>query len=415
MPARLTPAAVAIAILGVSAGTALAQEPNPNVPVQERARRDYDPLGMRMGAFLLYPQMDLTGGYDSNVFADKTDEKDALVGIVAPRLRAVSQWSRHQLVVSAGSEAAFYSDYTKNNYVDFDLGARGRVDITRDDELRPRLKFARGHDDRSDPDDQGLKATNDITQWYETLAELEYRHNFNKFYVAPRAVFTRLDYDGAGDIDTDGRDRNQYDTGLRVGYMASPRFDLWLDGGYRWIRYDREDDDVDRNSEAYTLRAGTGIDITSILFGEIYVGYAAVDYESNELKNVHTPTAGADLTWNVTTLTSVIFNVNGAAKETTVTENGEPASANLQGVVGINVWHELLRNLLLNGYGQYVRNDFEGISRKDNTYRVGGGVRYLLNRNFSLDGIYTFVTRDSNVDDVGYDRNQIMLTLNARL
>jgi hypothetical protein len=74
-----------------------------------------------------------------------------------------------------------------------------------------------------------------------------------------------------------------------------------------------------------------------------------------------------------------------------------------------------MRNLLLNAYGQYTRNEFEGISRNDNTYRVGGGVRYLLNRRFSLDGVYTYVTRDSNVDDVGYDRNQVMISLNAHL
>ena len=415
MPARLTRAAVAMAALGLSAGTALAQEPSPNVPVQERARPDYNPLGLRAGSFLVFPDLDLTGGYDSNVFASNNDEKDALVGIVAPRIRALSQWSRHALNLFGGTEAAFYSDYTKNNYMDFDFGARGRVDITRDDTLTPRVSFARGHDDRSDPADQGARANNDITQWYETRADLDYRHDFNKFFTVVRGNFLRLDYDGPSDIDSDGRDRNQYLTGLRVGYKISPRFDVFVDGGYRWTRYDREDEGVNRNNDAYILRAGTGIDITSILFGEVTVGYADIDYESNELEDVQTPTVGADLTWNVTPLPSISFSSAGAAKETTVTEDGEPASANLEGVFGINVWHELMRNLLLNAYGQYTRNEFEGISRNDNTYRVGGGVRYLLNRRFSLDGVYTYVTRDSNVDDVGYDRNQVMISLNAHL
>jgi hypothetical protein len=396
---------------------AAAQEPNPNVPVQRRPRPDYDPLGMRAGAFLIYPELEVDVGYDSNVFARNNDVEDDFLTTVAPRLTAASQWSRHSLQLEAGAEAALYKDHTENDYQDFDIGGEGQLDITRQDALTSNLGFARGHDDRDDPDDAGDE-DQDITQYWQSNAGLGYRHDFNRVYTAVRGEFARQDYEDEGDVNNDDRDYNRYTTGLRVGYRISPRFDVFTDGAYRWVKYDETPNDAgdDRNNDGYVLRVGTGIDITSILFGEVSVGYAAVNYDDDDLEDVSTPTGGGRLTWNVTPLTSLIFDVTGQVRETTVTnDEGDQASGRLHTNASVNVWHELLRNVLLNGYAQYIRDDFEGIARTDDTYRLGGGVRYLLNRNFSLNGGYTFSTRDSDVSNVEYDRHQILFGIAARL
>jgi hypothetical protein len=232
-----------------------------------------------------------------------------------------------------------------------------------------------------------------------------------------RGGFRRLDYqDAVGDVDNDFRDRDVYSTGLRVGHAISPRFDVFVDGAYRWVRYDTEDSEGrKRDNQGYAVRVGTGIDITSILFGELALGYTSVSYDDQGFEDASSPGLGGRLTWNVTPLTSIIFNARGEIRETTVTQDGEEASGDKQADVSLNVWHELLRNVLLNAYGQYVRDDFEGINRTDNTFRVGGGVRYLLNRNFSLDAVYTFSTRESDNDNVEYDRNQVVIGVTARL
>ena len=67
-----------------------------------------------------------------------------------------------------------------------------------------------------------------------------------------------------------------------------------------------------------------------MLFGEVYVGYAAIEYDDNDLESVNTPTGGGRLTWNVTQLTSLIFNLTGQVQETTVThDQGDEASGRL--------------------------------------------------------------------------------------
>ncbi|HEY5608680.1 MAG TPA: outer membrane beta-barrel protein, partial [Alphaproteobacteria bacterium] len=40
--------------------------------VMSRARPDYDPIGLRLGGFVLYPELWLQESYDSNIFATPT-------------------------------------------------------------------------------------------------------------------------------------------------------------------------------------------------------------------------------------------------------------------------------------------------------------------------------------------------------
>lgn len=413
----MTLATVATALAVPLAGAALAQqgEPSPNVPVQNRQQPDYQPLGMRAGAFLIYPQLTLAGGYDSNVFATKTDEKDDYVAMVSPSISAQSQWSRHALNFLASLNHASYLDFSENDFTDYYLGTDGQIDITHADQLNLGANFSRGHDSRSDANEP--QNAGGITQYYRYVGDAAYRHDFARFNTTLRGGYERYDYlDAVGNVDNSERDYDLYRVGLNFGYPVSPRFSLFVGGDYRWVYYDTTDSFGNkRNNQGYAVRAGTYVDITGILFGDFYVGYTAVTYDESVFDNASSPGVGGRLTWNVTPLTSIILNAVGSIKETTVTQGDEQASGDKYAEASLNVWHELRRNILLNAYGQYVRDDFVGIDRVDNTFRVGGGLRYLINRNFSLNAIYTYVTRNSDEADAEYDANQVVIGITAQL
>ena len=101
--------------------------------------------------------------------------------------------------------------------------------------------------------------------------------------------------------------------------------------------------------------------------------------------------------------------------ETTVTVDGDPPAAILQNSVGVDVTHELRRNVLLNANAGYIRDDFEGVSRTDNIFNAGVGASYLINRNFSLNATYEFTTRNSDADGDEFTRNIVLLGITAKL
>lgn len=406
--------AVALAVAAPDIAAAQGQADNPNIPVQNRRQPDYRPLNLRAGSFFIAPSLAVDGLYDSNVFATNDNEKDDFYTVIRPAVSARSDWSRHALQVGAAAEAALYADFTSNDYLDFEIGGAGRVDVTRNDVLTPALSFARGHESRDDPDSENVPDDKDITTFYQTDADLSYRHDFVRVYTVLRTNFQHLDYDESGDVgaDQEERDRSRYGIGLRLGYKPVGRFEAYVDGAYRWIRYD-DTSEVNRDNQGYLLRAGVGVDITAILFGDAYVGFESIDYEDFDDKTK--PIFGTELTWNVTPLTSIILDGRGQIEETTVTQDGEQASGKLRTRVAVNVWHELLRNVLVNGFVGWNRDDFDGIDRTDNTYRLGTRARYLLNRNFTLEGGYTFVTRDSDIANREYDQHVIRLGVAAAL
>ena len=53
----------------------------------------YEPLGIRAGAFLVFPSIDTGLTYDDNVFATKNDTDDDFIFTLRPEITAESQWS----------------------------------------------------------------------------------------------------------------------------------------------------------------------------------------------------------------------------------------------------------------------------------------------------------------------------------
>jgi uncharacterized protein (PEP-CTERM system associated) len=76
--------------------------------------------------------------------------------------------------------------------------------------------------------------------------------------------------------------------------------------------------------------------------------------------------------------------------------------------------HELLRNLLLNVNAYFENDSFQGISRTDNVFNVGAGVKYLVNRNLFLGGTYSYQQRSSSLAGGSYTQNIVMLRLGTQ-
>jgi hypothetical protein len=207
---------------------------------------------------------------------------------------------------------------------------------------------------------------------------------------------------------------------VRVGYEINPRYEAFVRGSYNDINYDGDETDgpnagLDRSSDGYGVAVGLDVDFGGIVFGDFFLGYRSQSYDDSTLDDFDGFGGGGDITWNVTKLTTVEFTALGDLRETTVTDNnGNPASSHLVATGGINVDHELLRNLLLAANASVTRDDFEGIDRTDYIYRAGFGVTYMLNRYLRLGADYDFRKKDAEAGGTDYTENVGLVRLTVQ-
>ena len=85
-------------------------------PIEDRRTRrlarlePYDPVGIRIGTFVLFPEVELGGSWYSNVLRSSSAESDMALDL-RPSARFVSDWKVHALEFRAASTLSFFSDF----------------------------------------------------------------------------------------------------------------------------------------------------------------------------------------------------------------------------------------------------------------------------------------------------------------
>ena len=163
--------------------------------------------------------------------------------------------------------------------------------------------------------------------------------------------------------------------------------------------------------------AGIRLDFTGKLTGEAHIGYMSRNYDDSMLSTIDGVTGGLGLKWIATGLTTVSAKVDRSIRETIqIGQSGYIATD-----AGINIDHELLRNVLLNANFKYTNKDYEGSggpglpSREEDIYSLGINAKYLFNRNFFVIGGYQYEDRDTNIPNNDYYVHKIMLTIGAQI
>ena len=229
--------------------------------------------------------------------------------------------------------------------------------------------------------------------------------------------FDRHDFDDVrtttGVTNNDDRDRDEFKLDIRGGYEIQPQYEAFAQLILSSVNYDDAVDDagVDRDNEGFEIRGGARIDLTGLLFGDVFLGYITRDYEDSTLNSVDEFSAGIDLTWNMTPLTTIKGGVKRGISETTLAS----ASGNLTTAITASVDHELLRNLILTGRAGVSRDEFEGTNREDDTIQAGIRAKYLLNRYLYLTVGYDYATKDSTSAGSDYDSNKVLFRIRGQL
>jgi hypothetical protein len=399
-----------------SAQTQYVPNPEATIPerqsVLQRPRPDYDALGLPFGSFIFYPSVGLTETYNSNVFVTPSDVKSDFFTTLLPTLQLKSDWNNHALNFAAAGEINRYVQQVGENDSNFLAATDGRIDIQRDIYLTGILEYQLTHEPRTSPNTvvnqknpiEVQVATGGIGYVHES-GRLGFRINGGVDYYAYGNGLTTT---GATVPET-GRNVTIYSVTPQVSYEIQPGYHAFLRTVGDWRVYQAEFDagGFDRSSSGYQVNAGTAINLGPTLNGEVFVGYFDQEYDDPRLQPASGPGFGGNLLWNVTDLTSVRGTVARTVEETIVGN----ASSYVQTASTLSIEHELLRNVLLNGGGSYIVQDFQGLARTDTIYVIAATARYLLNRNVSVGLDFTHSHRDSTTPGIAYDLDLVTASL----
>ena len=399
----------------VAAPSVYAQNDNRTTTVTDRARPELDPLGVRAGGFIIFPNASITESFDDNIFSGDTSTVDDFITNIVPEIVVKSDWQSHEIKMFGSADIAFHADRSNENYEDFNLGAEARLNVLRDVQVSAGLVYADLHESRGSPDDVD---GNEPTGLERSNATLGFAARTNRLSLSVGGELTRFDYDDATSaagavIDNDDRDRDRYDLVVRGGYEIAPEYEGFVRVGLSTTDYNDavDSDGVNRDSDGVEIVAGARIDVTGVVFGDVFAGYLTRDYDDSVLATIDGVTAGVDMTWNVTKLTTLGFGVARTIAETTQTG----ASGYFQSNFDASVDHELLRNLILGARASLSYQDYEGIDRDDEVANFAVSGKYLLSRNFYISLGYDYSQRESDAAGADYDKNVVMLRLKGQL
>ncbi len=392
-------------------------DPAQGETVTSRARPQYDPVGLRWrdASSFVYPSMTYTQLYDSNVFATDGNETGDFISVFSPQLQILSDWSRHEFNFNMRADVGRYVAERSEDYQDILGEATGRYDITADSNIFGGMRIARRHEDRGSPD----AVRGEFPTVFRTFEpQIGYFQRVNRFTFRADGNLRSFDFHDVftplGKIDQDDRDRKEWLAAGTASYEIVPNYDAFVQFSGNARRYGQNPDNtgLDRDSNGFEAVAGTAVDLTGLIFGNVFAGYRQQNYFDGRLAGNGGPTLGADLTWTPTGLTTVKGFMNRTIEETTTIGN----SGFFASRFGASVDHELMRNLLLSGRGSAQYNDYDGAgNRKDWVYRAATNAKYLVNRNLYVTGGYEFTRRSSNIPNTNFNIHLFLVKLEAQL
>lgn len=373
-----------------------------------------DPVGVKLGSFVYFPEARLSGVHDSNLFRTPTRLSDQYLELETSS-RLVSNWSVHALELRTDSTFSFHNEFDSENAKDYLVEGRGRLDIRRGTNLQGAVSHSRTQESRSAID---ASATGDPTPIDTTQGNAALTHRFNRLEAQLRASIADIDFgeadDGTGTIVTnDERDTRVHEQAVRLTYQLKPSFAVFAEGGLnqRDYRAVTISDGFFRDSDGQRYRFG--LDFGSegqILRGQLGFGYGQQDPDEVALETVDGFLFDADVVWRVTELTALRLTGRTDILDTTTANSGGVLSHE----VGLEARHAFRRYFIGTAGVVYSRNEFATVGIEEDQWRTYLDAEYFANREISLFGRYEHTSFSSSEPDEDYDASEVRVGVRVR-
>lgn len=417
--------ATVLAGFGCKTTVALAQTSIGRVAGQsvlERARPEYDPIGIHVGTFTLLPSLEAAAGYDSNVRALQRPVVDDAILLLRPALLARSNWSRNALTLSASGDIQRFADRPIENAEQYRIGSDGRLDIGGRTHIVTDARIAHLIEPRGSTGDTSLGGAPVAFMNYHVGLGAD--HDFGPMQTRGSVTVDTFHY---GDrtvangsvVNGSGRNYQSILGDLQLTFPVSPAAGAFVRGTINSATYTNEGTGPSGDSKSFSGLTGFAFGISPLLYGSVGIGYLTQTYRDRTLKGTNGLDYSAAVTWNPTPFITGSFTLNRSLQRAPSATLG--AITTTSGTLTAD--YEMRRNLLLGVTAVYAHNLYGLIDRTQDQVTASARATYLFSRTLSatlrLNHSRSRPDQTRGTDTLGvgrrFDRTQITLGVRVQL
>lgn len=392
--------------------------------VEARTQPDYESAGVRAGSFIVRPRLLESLGYDSNVDGVPGGRGSATVSTQA-LLGVASDWSRNSVAAQLGVDDQRYPERAQQSFTSWNASLGGTYDIGYD-------RFAGSYNHVSavqTPRDLGVSSAVPVPFQVDTV-DLAYTvATHGRLSFVPDVDLASYRFDnvvlaGIGEapgtaFSQNWQSRVVVQGELATRYELSPqRYALVVLRGTQVSYTSMPASLGSRNSAGGAVLVGVDYGGIDLLRFRGLVGYQQRSFVNSQYSTIRSPIIEASATWTPQRLTTLSAIVRREIDDSAVVSSAAITATSVQ----VRVAHELQRNVVLTGFGQYERGDFSSAVRPSaaalfpqssvtqNIFSAGLGATWLLSREVRLGASYQFSDRQAG-PQLGYTEHVALLTL----
>jgi hypothetical protein len=364
---------------------------------RQREENPYEPLGLRVGSFVVNSSLEQGLGWTSNVDSSP-DGAAAVLSDTTLRLEAISDWSRHSAAASA--YGTFRKTVSGAQISEPQGGIDGDIVLELGNHHRAAaaVRYDVRRESATSPVD--LPPTTSRPLRHTLTGNLGLSRTLGKFRFGIEGKVERLMYDsakleGGGALSQRERDSTLTSVLLRGGYELSPAVIPFAEAEIGRRNHDLRLDSSGyaRSANRFGARAGLALDMGEKLSGELAAGWVTEVIDDARLESISGATIAADVLWSPVRGTRVGMNAATEVEGTTTPDESGSVLYSAQ----LSVERELRANLTgTTAFGAQWR-DYQGNSGYDLTVSAEAGFTWWLNRYAGLTGRARHETLKSNL------------------
>ena len=383
--------------------------------VLDRRQEDFDPEPIRLGAFLVNSHASASATYIDNVQATNSNKISDTIARIGLEVAARTNWNVHEVGLQVSAYRNEYLDIGDESTNDLRARLRGRLDVNRNVSLGAAVFAEDLAEPRTDlANSVGLDRPVEHTR---VGAAFDANYYSDRFRWENLVELSEEDFEdgrqtGTGTpIDQDYRDNSVTYARSRLSYAVSPNLAVFTQGTIRELSYDQNQvltgNVRSRDSSGYTVSAGVDFELTSLVRGDIAIGYFSEDKEDDFFEDVDGLSVDGRMEWFPTRLTTVGFRAGRRVVDIGVFDS--PSA--LQTSFGASIDHELRRNIILSAAANIVSYDYQEIDRTDDVNDLSLTAAYKMNKRVHFETFARHINRDSSgtgvFGDPSYDVNLV--------